>query len=168
MDGRFSRKELQLLMEFLIALSHGLENYMGRGANAIVYTAGRGIGKQYSKNAERTKDIFEAVDIVKQELHRQGFDWQFEIWKKEEGIKTRIVKTSGGHEITERFIQLVFRDCMIRQSLFCYGHPQKNSLCRIMWGFFSGAIEKIMGKRAELAVLHPGQNACFKELIWEE
>jgi hypothetical protein len=58
----------------------------------------------------------------------------------------------------------VFLDCMIRQSLFRFGHPQKGSLCFMMYGFFSGAIGKIMGKKATLEIIHAGKNACLKRL----
>jgi hypothetical protein len=34
----------------------------------------------------------------------------------------------------------------------------------MMYGFFSGAIEKIMGKKATLDIIHAGENACLKRL----
>jgi predicted hydrocarbon binding protein len=62
---------------------------------------------------------------------------------------------------------LVFRDCMIRQSLLRFGHPQQGSLCNMMYGFFAGALETIMGKKATLEIRHAGENACLKMLTVE-
>ena len=58
----------------------------------------------------------------------------------------------------------MFRDCMIRQALYCYGHDQKGSLCYMMYGFFSGALDNIMGVRSKLEIVHAGENACLKRL----
>ena len=54
---------------------------------------------------------------------------------------------------------------MIRQSLFTFGHHQKGSLCNMMFGFFSGALQNIMGHDSTLEILHAGENACYKRLI---
>jgi predicted hydrocarbon binding protein len=54
---------------------------------------------------------------------------------------------------------------MIRQALFLYGHHQKGSLCNMMFGFFAGAVETIMGRKSSLEVLHAGENACLKRLL---
>ena len=62
---------------------------------------------------------------------------------------------------------LVFRDCMIRQSLFLFGHAQRGSLCNMMYGFFAGALENIMGRQSRLEILHAGENACYKRLTIE-
>ena len=59
---------------------------------------------------------------------------------------------------------LAFRDCMIRQSLFVYGHAQKGSLCNMMFGFFAGALENITGRKSDLEIVHAGENACYKRL----
>ncbi|MBU1566666.1 MAG: hypothetical protein KJ630_13690, partial [Proteobacteria bacterium] len=67
----------------------------------------------------------------------------------------------------ERQMLLVFRDCMIRQSLLRFGHPQQGSLCNMMYGFFAGALETIMGKKASLEIRHAGENACLKMLTVE-
>ncbi len=53
---------------------------------------------------------------------------------------------------------------MIRQALFRFGHPQEGSLCNMMYGFFAGALESIMGKKATLEIKHAGENACLKVL----
>jgi len=60
---------------------------------------------------------------------------------------------------------LVFRDCMIRQSLFRFGHAQKGSLCNMMFGFFAGALQNVMDRESILEIVHSGENACYKRLI---
>ena len=62
-------------------------------------------------------------------------------------------------------VLLVFRDCMIRQSLFRFGHSQKGSLCNMMYGFFAGALQNIMGCESSLEIVHAGENACLKKLV---
>ena len=59
----------------------------------------------------------------------------------------------------------MFRNCMVRCALFRYGHEQKQSLCMMNHGFFCGYVQKFTGKRAELEILHAGENACLKELL---
>jgi hypothetical protein len=54
---------------------------------------------------------------------------------------------------------------MVRCALFRYGHEQKQSLCMMNHGFFCGYVQKFTGKRAELEILHAGENACLKELL---
>lgn len=61
-------------------------------------------------------------------------------------------------------VLLVFRDCMIRQSLFRFGHAQRGSLCNMMYGFFAGGLERILGREANLEIIHAGENACYKRL----
>jgi len=56
---------------------------------------------------------------------------------------------------------LVFRDCMIRQSLFMFGHAQQGSLCNMMFGFFSGALENIMGRSCQLTIVSCGGKRLF-------
>ena len=62
-------------------------------------------------------------------------------------------------------VKLVFRNCMVRCALFRYGHEQKQSLCMMNHGLFCGYVQKITGKRADLEILHAGENACLKELL---
>ncbi len=75
-----------------------------------------------------------------------------------------IERSENGQEM-----MLVFRDCMIRQSLFRFGHHQKGSLCNMMNGFFAAALQTIMGLPSRLEILHAGENACLKKLkVWEK
>jgi len=52
--------------------------------------------------------------------------------------------------------------------LFRYGHEQRQSLCLMNHGLFCGYLQKILGKRVGLEILHAGENACLKELVVHE
>jgi predicted hydrocarbon binding protein len=155
------RKSLQESMNFLGALASGIEDAIGRPANSMAYVAGKRLGKKLSRNAEKTEDIEMALDEVRKVLEANSCLWQFDTVMPE-GRKSLIETTEDGDEVL-----LVFQDCMIRQSLFSFGHHQKGSLCNMMYGFFSGALENITGCRSQLKILHAGENACLKKLVLE-
>ena len=156
------RKSLQESMNFLGALATGIEDAIGRPANSMAYVAGKRLGKKLSRNAPKTDDVEKALDEVRKVLEENSCLWQFEPILPE-GRKALIEKTEDGDEIL-----IAFRDCMIRQSLFSFGHHQKGSLCNMMYGFFSGALENITGCRSQLEIIHAGENACLKRLVLKE
>jgi predicted hydrocarbon binding protein len=145
-------------MTFLSAIASGIEDAVGETAKSITYVAGKDLGRRFSENAGRTDDIEAALLEVRRILEERHCLWRFEPFKP----------TSREHLITHNAegdeIMLVFRDCMIRQSLFVFGHAQKGSLCNMMFGFFAGALENITGRQADLAIVHAGENACYKRL----
>jgi predicted hydrocarbon binding protein len=156
------RRTLQETMNFMAALSAGIEPVLGRGANSMTMSAGRNLGRKFSAAARQTDDLLEAVEEVRKMLVANSCLWGFEPFKPQ-GQEEYITKNDRG----ERQMLLVFRDCMIRQSLLRFGHPQKGSLCNMMYGFFAGALEAIMGKKATLEIRHAGENACLKVLTVE-
>jgi predicted hydrocarbon binding protein len=156
------RRTLQETMNFLAALSAGIEPILGRGANSMTMSAGRNLGREFSANAKTTDDVLTAIDEVRKILVDNHCLWGFEPFKPA-GQAEMITTDERGN----RQILLVFRDCMIRQSLFRFGHPQKGSLCNMMYGFFAGALESIMKKKATLEIRHAGENACLKLLTIE-
>jgi predicted hydrocarbon binding protein len=120
--------------------------------------AGEKLGMRFSASAPKTDDIGRALDEVRLVLAENKCLWSFEMFKPKQ--ETELVKSSAaGDEV-----MLVFRDCMIRQSLFMFGHHQKGSLCNMMYGFFAGALKNIMGRSSQLEIIHAGQNACYKRL----
>ena len=157
------RAMLQNTMNFAAALAYGMEQLSGRGANGMTYAAGRKLGKQLSEGAARTDDIGAALKEVQRVLKDNSFDWSFEPFKPADQKEFITAGDNGSRQL-----KLVFRDCMIRQSLFCFGHEQKGSLCYMMYGFFSGALENIMDKKATLEIVHAGDNACLKVLNLED
>jgi predicted hydrocarbon binding protein len=153
--------ELQGLMVFMASLSHGLETVLGRGAATITYRAGRKVGLE-ADVSERASDPIAALAVLDRELRKMGIVWPFEAWKPE-GESELVYRKDG-----KTGLKLVFRNCMIRCALFRYSHEQKQSLCMMNHGFFCGCLQKITGKKAELEILHAGENACFKELLLSE
>ena len=156
------RRTLQETMNFMAALSAGMEPVLGRGANSMTMSAGRNLGRKFSAEAHHTDDLLEAVDEVRKILLANSCLWGFEPFKPKGQAELITVNDRG-----QRQMLLVFRDCMIRQSLLRFGHPQKGSLCNMMYGFFAGALETIMGKKATLEIRHAGENACLKVLTVE-
>lgn len=153
------RRALQDAMVFLGAIASGTEQAIGESANSIAYLAGVNLGKKLSNSAAKTADLEAALEQVREVLKANDYLWLFETFKTSD--QPELVRTSeAGSEIT-----LVFRDCMIRQSLFRFGHSQKGSLCNMMYGFFSGALQNIMGCESTLEIVHAGENACMKKLV---
>lgn len=153
-----ARWELQETMRFLGAVAAGIEDAVGQTANSITYLAGKELGHRFSEHARRTDDIEEALAEVRRILKDNHCLWEFEVFKPS-SRPTLVETTADGDSI-----MLVFRDCMIRQSLFTFGHPQKGSVCTMMFGFFAGALESIMGRQSTLDIVHAGENACYKKL----
>ena len=152
------RLALQETMVFLGAIASGMEEAIGESANSISYLAGKNLGKNLSNKITKTDDVEQALEATRKVLVDNGFLWLFEPFQMHDQ-PTMVQKTAEGNEIT-----LVFRDCMIRQSLFRFGHCQKGSLCTMMNGFFAGALENIMGTDSALEIIHAGENACMKKL----
>ena len=153
------RAKLQQAMIFLGAISSGMEQAVGESANSISYLAGKNLGKKLSDGVERTDDIEKALTATRNVLAENNYLWMFETFKPHDR-REMVQKVEGGSEV-----MLVFRDCMIRQSLFRFGHAQKGSLCNMMFGFFAGALQNVMGRESTLEIVHSGENACYKRLV---
>jgi len=159
METDNQRLALQDAMVFLGAIASGTEQAIGESANSISYLAGVNLGKKLSEGVPHTGDIQQALDYTRDVLIQNDYLWLFEPFKTHD--QENIVQES--EDGTQ--VMLVFRDCMIRQSLFRFGHVQKGSLCNMMYGFFAGALQNIMGRESSLEIVHAGENACYKKLI---
>ena len=159
-DLMTTRAALQETMTFLGAIASGIEEAIGESANSITYLAGKRLGMQLSADIRKTDDVEEALEAVHRVLLDNNCLWHFETFKAHDR-PALVQPTDSGDED----LQLVFRDCMIRQSLFRFGHHQKGSLCTMMFGFFSGALLNVMGVDSTLEILHAGENACYKRLV---
>jgi len=146
-------------MVFLGAIASGTEQAIGESANSISYLAGVNLGKRLSEGVAHTNDIQQALDSTRDVLISNDYLWMFEPFQTHDQ-EHLIQATEEGDQV-----MLVFRDCMIRQSLFRFGHVQKGSLCNMMFGFFAGALQNIMGRESSLEIIHAGENACYKKLI---
>jgi predicted hydrocarbon binding protein len=153
-----SRDELQGLLVVMASLSHGLEQTLGRGAETVTFRAGRTVGLKGGAG-QPEGDLMAALGKVAAALKASGIDWPFEVWKPA-AAASAVYEKDG-----KQAVKLVFRNCMVRCALFRYGHEQKQSLCMMNHGFFCGQVQRFTGKRAELDILHAGENACLKELL---
>ena len=153
-----TRNTLQGAMGFLAAMAGGIEEAVGETAQSVTYLAGVKLGKHFSKDASKTQDLYEALEELRHVLRNANCMWHFEVF--ENGVD----EEDGDGDTSDDKVDLVFRDCMIRQSLFLYGHNQKGSLCNMMFGFFSGALDSIMDRESKLEIKHAGENACLKRL----
>lgn len=158
METDKQRLALQDAMVFLGAIASGTEQAIGESANSISYLAGVNLGKKLSAGVAHTSDIRQALDSTRDVLEKNDYLWLFEPFKTHDQ-ESVVLETEGDTQV-----MLVFRDCMIRQSLFRFGHIQKGSLCNMMYGFFAGALQNIMGRESSLEIVHAGENACYKKL----
>ena len=158
MDKNQDLQRVQGLMVFLASASNGLEDLLGRGAPSITFRAGRSTGLKVKVSRKEDKDLLVALGIVWDEMCGIGMRWAFEPYKKQ-ADRELITKKDGKTQL-----RLVFRNCMVRSSLFRYGHPQKLSLCMMNHGLFCGLLEQVYGAKADLEILHAGENACIKLL----
>jgi predicted hydrocarbon binding protein len=161
MSVETDRGKLDGLLVIMGSLSHGLEHVLGRGAATVTFRAGRKIGLK-SDVQQQSADLPTALSILQQELESKGIRWPFEIWKPEES-DSQFYQKDG-----QLSTKLVFRNCLVRCALFRYSHEQQLSLCMMNHGLFCGYLQKILGKRVDLEIIHAGENACLKELIVRE
>ncbi|HEX3013927.1 MAG TPA: hydrocarbon binding protein (contains V4R domain) [Methanobacterium sp.] len=146
---------LHILMKFVGSMSSALEQVSGRGANAIVYQAGKRMGHEVGKLAEKTDDLEKAMTQLSQIL---GMEFYFEMWKPSDQEGYTIER---GHETV---VKLLFMDCVVRQTLRRTGLPQKGPLCYLLYGYMVGAVEEVMSIKGKLDIDHVGPNACLKTL----
>jgi len=149
-------------MVFLASVAHGLEEVLGRGAGPVTFRAGRQIGLKAPVEEREENDLLKALKLVWEDMYRAGIRWDFEPYKRH-GQPTTVVEEDGKQKV-----ELAFRNCMVRCSLFRYSHPQRLSLCLTNHGVFCGLVEQVYGGRASLDVIHAGENACLKVLTVEK
>lgn len=150
-------QRVQGTMVYLGSVANGLEVLLGRGARAVCFRAGREVGLDQAVQ-RRTKDPFEALQAVREEMLRMGINWPFEPFKKQS--ESDLVTHHDGYSE----IRLAFRNCIVRCTLFRYGFPQEMSLCQTKHGLFCGLFQQIYGASATLDVVHSGENACLLRL----
>lgn len=150
-------KELQQrtqgLMMFLGALADGLETISGKGADATCFASGQMVGLAHSIQRNES-DIPAALAAVRTEMQRMGIDWPFDSEYYQQHTTNADANT----------IDLPFKNCVVRCTLFRYGFPQGKSLCQTKHGLFCGLFESISGMAADLDIVHPGENTCLLRL----
>jgi len=146
---------LHVLMKFMGSMSSALEQVSGRGANAIVYQAGKRMGHDAAKMMEKTDNLEQALYEMGEVL---GHEFYFEKWKPTG--QDSYTKEKGD----ETVIKLLFMDCVVRQTLRRTGLPQKGPLCYLLYGYMVGAVEEVMSIKGKVDIDHVGPNACLKTL----
>ncbi len=146
---------LHVLRKFMGSMSSALEQVSGRGANAIVYQAGKRMGHESAKMMEKTDDLEKALYEMGEVL---GHEFYYVKWKPEAQNSYVIQKDN---EVT---VKLLFMDCVVRQTLRRTGLPQKGPLCYLLYGYMVGAVEEVMDLKAKVDIDHVGPNACLKTL----
>jgi len=101
----------------------------GRVSQQHLLSGRKNLGKSLSNDIPKTDNLEKALEATRTVLVENGFLWLFEPFKTHDR-PAMVMESEDGSDIT-----LVFRDCMIRQSLFRFGHAQKGSLCTMMNGF---------------------------------
>jgi hypothetical protein len=155
------RKKIQKAMIFTGALAKGTEKLQKKASMAVGFMAGKKVGINSLDNVDvqQVEEPLEALNILSKALLNMGIDWNFKPVKHTH-MDSFIEEKDG-----KQHIYLVFRDCMIRNVLYHYSHAQKESLCVMSHGIFSGALETIMpGYTVDLEIQHAGPNACYKIL----
>jgi hypothetical protein len=160
-DHLATRKKIQKAMIFMGALAKGTEKLQKKASTAVGFMAGKKVGLNSISdlNVGQVDEPLEALKLLSTALIKQGIHWNFQPFKHAH------MNSFIEHKDGKQHIYLVFKDCMIRNVLFHYSHAQKESLCIMSHGIFSGALEAIMpGYEIDLEIQHAGPNACYKIL----
>ena len=144
------------------ALAYGAEKNLGQGSLSICFMAGKKFGLEAVDNVEQTDDPVKALEILNKALLKRGIMWEFELFA---GSREEPVESDG----KTGKVRLVFHTCLVRNALFRFSHEQKQSLCQMAHGVFSGAMEMVIPNTViRLETIQAGPNSCLKEMFWEE
>lgn len=146
--------ELPALMRISGVLSETLHNLLGRSANAPAFIAGKNLAKDMTQDIERTDDIEKALAQLEEAFKGE---WRCVVWHKR-GVPQ--IRKENGNTV----IDLVFRECVIRETLKEVNGGRMGPLCRVAYGVIAGILEEITGKKVELEIIHAGPRACLKRV----
>ena len=155
------REKIQKAMIFMGSLAKGTEKLQKKASMAVGFMAGKKVGLNSLAHAavRQANEPLAALELLSKALTDLGIQWNFKPFKLTH-MDSFIEEKDG-----KQRIYLVFKDCMIRNVLYHYSHAQKESLCVMSHGIFSGALEAIMpGTDADLEIQYAGPNACYKIL----
>ncbi len=141
------------------ALADGTEKLQKQASKAVGFMAGKRVGIRSVLDVQQVDHPIEALKVLSEALFKMGIQWKFKLFKRDH------MDAFIEHKDGKQHIYLIFKDCMIRNALFHYGHMQKESLCIMSHGIFSGALEAIMpGYDIQLEIEYAGPNSCYKVL----
>ena len=83
-----------------------------------------------------------------------GIEFYFEMWKPTNQEGYAIEKGN------ETVVQLLFMDCVVRQTLRRTGLSQKGPLCYLLYGYMVGAVEEVMEHQRKT-----GYRPCWTECL---
>jgi len=147
---------------FFAALAHGAENAIGQSANSVCFLAGKRLAREAIEKTDTTTDPVQALRMVTTALAQRGISWEGEEFQ---GEREHLIECDGA----VKRMRLIFRTCMVRNTLFTYAREQKQSLCYFSHGIFAGAMEKIMpGSSVKIEIIQACPEACIEEMVWEE
>ncbi len=156
-----SQAKFQKVAYFFGALAHGAENNIGPGTNSVCFLAGKRLAREAVPDHETTTDPVQALKIVTKALAASGIIWEGEEFL---GERPALIQEDGA----SKKMRIIFRTCMVRNTLFTYAREQKQSLCYMAHGIFAGAMEKVMpGCTVKLEIIQACPEACIEEMIWE-
>lgn len=154
--------KLQKVACFFAAMAHGAENSIGRGTNSVCFLAGKRLAREAIKDTPTTSDPAKALALASEALAKSGIIWEGEEFP---GEREDLIEEEGN----TRKMRVIFRTCMVRNTLFTYAREQKQSLCHMAHGIFAGAMEKVMpGADVKLEIIQACPEACIEEMVWEE
>jgi predicted hydrocarbon binding protein len=146
--------QLKTLMKLSFILDAAGEDVLGKGAPAMMYQAGRDIGRAQHPGGNGTvagDDVEEALGLVLTEGEEV---WQFERWQDpgNEGLWME----DGDRRAT----WLLFRRCPLMTLAKKAGSRPGGILCQAMHGYISGSMEGILARRVDIRIDHCGPRAC--------
>lgn len=148
-EERFQR-ELMGITAVVRIIDGAGEVALGKGSQAIIYQAGKDLGREKGGFAQKTSDLEEAIS----NLFDGGEKFlNFEQWD-EECSAPLIDPVVGG----SRF--LVIRRCPLLTLSRSIGSKTGGILCHAFHGYIAGAVEVIFSKKADLRISHCGPAAC--------
>jgi len=156
--GSSDEKLLYSCLGLMTALNNGLKDFIGTAARGVIFNTGLGEGYFLGKNFKTTKNIEEVIEVVNQAF--EGV-WRIDLFKAK-NMDDFFYKGPHGY----KSVNIVVRECPIRQSVLSYNLEQGGSICYLTNGYICGIIGQIMNCRCGMDMLHHGPNACLKRLFF--
>jgi predicted hydrocarbon binding protein len=154
-DATIYKNNAMALMRIMASLGLASDSLIGNAANALMYQAGKDMGKTEGKKLDKTNDLAKALEML---MHAEEGVWFAELWK-DQGQNDFVIQNNG---ISSACV--IFRECPIRQVCLSHGTKMDGVICRITHGLFAGMLGEVMNKKVDLKVEHAGPNACKKIL----
>lgn len=144
----------------LTTLNNGLEDLLGRASKGVIFNTGTKEGHFIGKKFPRTNSIEKAIASLNQAY--EGI-WDVELFKEKDQESYYYEDERGLSAVN-----IVVRNCPIRQAVLSYDLDQAGPICYLTNGYLCGMIGEIMDKKVGMKILHHAPNACLKKLTFRE